>query len=93
MVVHHLLRNSMLPIVTLLGLNIAYVFAAPFGGALFVEEVFNLHGLGAELVTGTTRGDIPVVVGVIVVVTLVVIVCNFLVDVAYAWLDPRIRLN
>jgi peptide/nickel transport system permease protein len=92
-VVHHLLRNSMLPVVTLLGLNIAYVFAAPFGGALFVEEVFNLHGLGAELVTATTRGDIPVVVGVIVVVTLVVIVCNFLVDVAYAFLDPRIRLN
>jgi peptide/nickel transport system permease protein len=92
-VVHHLLRNSMLSVVTLLGLNIAYVFAAPWGGALFIEEVFNLHGLGAELVTATTRGDIPVVVGVVVVVTLVVIVCNFLVDVAYAWLDPRIRLS
>ncbi len=92
-VVHHLLRNSLLPVVTLFGLNIAYVFAAPWGGALFVEEVFNLHGLGAELVTASGRSDIPVVVGIVVVVTLVVIVCNFLVDVAYAFLDPRIRLN
>jgi peptide/nickel transport system permease protein len=88
-VVHHLLRNSMLPVVTLLGMNIALAL----GSALFVEEVFNLHGLGAELVTGTTRSDIPVVVGVIVVVTLAVIICNFVVDVAYVWLDPRIRLE
>ena len=88
-VVHHLLRNSMLPVVTLLGLNIAL----SLGSALFVEQVFNLHGLGAELVSGTRTGDIPVVVGVVVAITLVVIICNFLVDVAYAWIDPRIRLN
>jgi peptide/nickel transport system permease protein len=88
-VVHHLLRNSMLPVVTLLGLNIAL----SLGSALFIEEVFNLHGLGAELVTASTRGDVPVVVGVVVAITVVVIVCNFLVDVAYAWIDPRIRLT
>jgi peptide/nickel transport system permease protein len=87
--VHHVLRNSMLPVVTLLGLNIAY----SLGTVLFIEEVFNLHGLGAEMVGAATRGDVPVVVGIVVFVTLAVIVCNFLVDVAYAWLDPRIRLN
>jgi peptide/nickel transport system permease protein len=87
--VHHLLRNSMLPVVTLLGLNIALAL----GSALFIEVVFNLHGLGAELVAASTRSDIPVVVGVVVVITLAVIVCNFIVDVAYAWLDPRIRLD
>jgi peptide/nickel transport system permease protein len=88
-VVHHLLRNSMLPVVTLLGVQIALAL----GNALFVEEVFNLHGLGQEMVGASTRGDVPVVVGVVVSITLVVIVCNFLVDVAYAWIDPRIRLN
>jgi peptide/nickel transport system permease protein len=87
--VHHVLRNSMLPVVTLLGLNIAY----SLGTVLFIEEVFNLHGLGAEMVTAALRGDVPVVVGVVVFITLVVIVCNFIVDVAYAWLDPRIRLT
>jgi len=88
-VVHHVLRNSMLPIVTLFGLNIAYVL----GSVVFIEQVFNLHGLGSEIVTATLKSDIPVVVGVVVFVTLAVIVCNFLVDVAYAWLDPRIRLS
>jgi peptide/nickel transport system permease protein len=87
-VVHHLLRNSMLPVVTLLGMQIALAL----GGALFIEQVFNLHGLGAELVSATRTSDIPVVVGVTVFITLAVIVCNFIVDVAYAWLDPRIRL-
>jgi peptide/nickel transport system permease protein len=85
--VHHVLRNSMLPVVTLLGLNIAY----SLGTVLFIEEVFNLHGLGAEMVTAANRSDVPVVVGIVVFVTLVVIVSNFIVDVAYAWLDPRIR--
>jgi peptide/nickel transport system permease protein len=88
-VVHHLLRNSMLPVVTLLGMNIALAL----GGALFIEQVFNLHGLGAEMVSATRTSDIPVVVGVVVFITLAVIVCNFIVDVAYAWLDPRIRLE
>jgi peptide/nickel transport system permease protein len=88
-IVHHLLRNSMLPVVTLLGLQIAL----SLGNALFVEEVFNLHGLGAELVNAAHQDDIPVTVGVVVAVTLVVIVCNFIVDVAYAWIDPRIRLD
>jgi peptide/nickel transport system permease protein len=87
--VHHVLRNSMLPVVTLLGLNLAY----SLGTVLFIEEVFNLHGLGNEMVTAANRGDVPVVVGIVVFVTLVVIVSNFIVDVAYAWLDPRIRLT
>jgi len=78
----------MLPVVTLLGLNIALAL----GTALFVEPVFNLHGLGSELVGAANRGDIPVLVGVVVCITFAVIVCNFIVDVAYAWIDPRIRL-
>jgi peptide/nickel transport system permease protein len=55
--------------------------------------VFNLHGLGWELLDRTRADDVPVVVGIILFITLAVIVWNFIVDVAYAWLDPRIRLG
>ena len=87
--VHHILRNSMLPIVTMLGMDIALAL----GGAIFIERVFNLHGLGLELLDAANAGDVPLVVGVVVFVTVAVIVANFIVDVAYAWLDPRIRLG
>ena len=85
--VHHILRNSMLPVVTVLGMDIALAL----GGALFIERVFNLHGLGGELIISAQRDDVPVVVGVVVFITLAVIFFNFVVDVAYAFLDPRIR--
>jgi len=85
----HVLRNSMLPVVTILGMDIGLAL----GGAVFTETVFNLRGLGQELITSASRDDLPVVVGVVVFATLAVIVFNFLVDVAYAWLDPRIRLT
>jgi peptide/nickel transport system permease protein len=77
----------MLPVVTVLGMDIALAF----GAALFIEKVFNLHGLGSELIGAAQRDDVPVVVGCIVVITFAVILMNFIVDVAYAWLDPRIR--
>ncbi len=85
----HVLRNSLLPIVTVLGMDIALAF----GGAIFIEQAFNLHGLGSELIVSARRDDVPILVGVVVFITLVVIVVNFIVDVVYAWLDPRIRLG
>jgi peptide/nickel transport system permease protein len=85
----HVLRNSMLPVVTILGMDIGLAL----GGAVFTETVFNLRGLGQELISAANRDDLPVVVGVVVFATLAVIIFNFIVDVAYAWLDPRIRLT
>src|SRR5215475_9866584 len=84
---HHVLRNSLLPVVTILGMDLGLAV----GAAVFVESVFNLHGLGAELVTAALNQDLPLVVGIVLCTTIAVIVFNFLVDVAYAWLDPRIR--
>jgi peptide/nickel transport system permease protein len=88
-VVRHILRNSLLPVVTMLGMDVAYVL----GTVLFVERVFNLHGLGVEILDAVHTGDVPVIVGVVVFITVAVIVANFIVDIAYAWLDPRIRLG
>jgi peptide/nickel transport system permease protein len=88
-VIHHILRNSLLPVVTMLGMDVAYVL----GTVLFVERVYNLHGLGVEILDAVHTGDVPVIVGVVVFITVAVIVANFIVDIAYAWLDPRIRLG
>lgn len=87
--VHHVLRNSLLPIVTMLGMDISLAF----GSAVVIERVFNLHGLGWELLNRTHTYDVPVVVGIVLFITFAVIVCNFIVDLAYTWLDPRIRLT
>jgi peptide/nickel transport system permease protein len=84
----HVLRNSMLPVVTILGMDLGLAV----GAAIFTESVFNLHGLGAELVGAALNDDLPLVVGIVVAITIAVIAFNLLVDVAYAWLDPRIRL-
>lgn len=85
----HVLRNSMLPVITMLGMDIGL----SLGGAVFTETVFQLRGLGQQLVASAEHDDLPVVVGIVVLATLAVIVFNFLVDVVYAWLDPRIRLT
>jgi peptide/nickel transport system permease protein len=86
---HHVLRNSMLPVVTILGMDIGLAL----GGAIFTETIFNLHGLGQQLIASYNLLDLPVITGIVVFSTIAVIVFNFIVDVTYAFLDPRIRLS
>jgi peptide/nickel transport system permease protein len=88
-VIRHAFRNSLLPVVTMLGMDVGKALA----GAVFIENVFTLHGLGQELVIATNRDDVPVVVGIVVFASLAVIAANFLIDLAYTWLDPRVRLR
>ena len=85
----HILRNSMLPIVTILGLDIALAL----GGAVFTETIFNLPGLGRQVIVAYEKTDLPVIVGVVVFSTVVIILFNLIVDCLYAVLDPRIRLT
>jgi peptide/nickel transport system permease protein len=84
----HILRNALLPVATMLGMDIGLAF----GGAVFTETVFGLPGLGQTAVAGLNNYDIPTVEGVIVFATVAIIVFNLLVDLLYAWIDPRIRL-
>src|ERR671932_364347 len=84
----HILRHSMLPVVTMLGMDIGLAL----GGAVFTETVYSLPGLGKTAVSGLTNYDTPTVMGVIVFATLAIIVFNLVVDMLYAWIDPRIRL-
>jgi peptide/nickel transport system permease protein len=84
----HILRNAMLPIVTMLGMDIALAL----GGAVFTESVYSLPGLGRTSVQALFNYDTPTVQGVIVFATTAIIVFNLVVDLLYAWIDPRIRL-
>ncbi|WP_053208159.1 ABC transporter permease [Jiangella muralis] len=83
----HALRNAAIPVVTLVGL----VFIGLFSGAVFIENVFALPGIGRLAVQAANQHDLPVVQGVVVALTLVVIVTNLLVDLTYGWLNPKVR--
>ena len=83
----HVLRNSMAPVVTLLGLSLPYVFS----GALITEEVFNYPGMGLLFFQQAQKEDYPTLLGIIVVVALATVVGSLLADIAYAVLDPRVR--
>jgi peptide/nickel transport system permease protein len=85
----HILRNAMLPIVTILGMDIGILL----GGAIFTESVFGLPGLGKTAVTSLEGFDLPTVQGIVVFSTLAIIALNLIVDLLYAWIDPRIRLG
>ena len=85
----HVLRNALLPVVTMLGMDIGI----SLGGAIFTETVFQLPGLGQTAIIGISNQDLAIVQGVIVFATVAIIVFNLLVDLLYAWIDPRIRLT
>ncbi|HEY7962411.1 MAG TPA: ABC transporter permease [Solirubrobacteraceae bacterium] len=88
--VHHVLRNSLIPIVSLWGLDLAAVIG---GGAIVVESVFDLHGVGQYAAESIARLDVPPVLVVTLLVACAVVVLGVLVDILYALLDPRIRLS
>ena len=85
----HALKNSMIPVVTVLGLQIAGLFA----GSVIVETIFNLNGVGSYFLGALIRKDYQVVQTLTLYVGVVVILMNLAVDVSYAWLDPRIRYS
>jgi peptide/nickel transport system permease protein len=83
------LRNSSTTGLTMLGLQ----FVGLLGGSVVIEQVFALPGLGTLAVTNTTRGDLPLVMGVVVAAVAIVIAVNLLVDLVVAWLNPKARLR
>jgi len=88
-VIRHALANAMIPIVTVVGLELGGLLS----GAVIIETIFSLPGNGQLLVTAIFNRDFPVVQGLVVVIATVFILVNVLVDVVYALIDPRIRLG
>jgi peptide/nickel transport system permease protein len=87
--VRHVLRNSLIPVISLFGLDFAAVFG---GGALLTESVFNLHGVGQYAAESIQRLDVPPVLVVTMLGAFAVVLLSAVVDIVYAALDPRIRL-
>jgi len=85
----HVLRNAGGPALSLLGIQ----FIVMLGGAVVIEQVFSLPGVGQTAVSATLQGDIPLIMGVIVVTALIVLAINLLIDLIQGWLNPKVRLS
>jgi peptide/nickel transport system permease protein len=88
-VVRHALRNALMPVVTLIGLE----FSALFGGLIVTETVFNVPGLGQYVVTAIVNRDYPAAQGIALTLAAIIVLGSLAVDLLYAWLDPRTRLQ
>jgi oligopeptide transport system permease protein len=88
--VHHVLRNSLIPIITLWGLDFAAIIG---GGAILTESVFDIGGVGQYASDAIQSLDVPPVMAVTIFTAFFVVLFNTIVDIMYAWLDPRIRIG
>jgi peptide/nickel transport system permease protein len=86
-IMKHGLRASLTPIVTMFGMDVALLF----GGAVITETVFNWQGVGSWVIAATFNSNLPVVVAVVLLSAIIVVLMNLIVDIVYAYLDPRVR--
>ena len=86
-VYEHVLRSAAGPALSVLALQ----FIALIGGAVFIEQIFAIPGLGQIAVTATSQGDIPLVLGLVIIVTVLVVIVNLVVDLLQGWLNPKVR--
>lgn len=85
----HALKNSMLPVITIIGIEFAFLM----GGLVVTEQVFNLNGLGKLFVESVTNHDYALTQSLVMLVVTIFVLTNLLIDLCYAWLDPRIRYS
>ena len=83
----HALKNALLPVITVVGMNVG----SQMGGSVLTETVFSYPGLGVMLMNGIKQTDTPTILGCLVVMALCIGICNLLVDVLFAFIDPRIK--
>lgn len=85
----HVLKNGMIPVITFMGMILSDILA----GTVLIEQVFNIPGLGRQLLVGISRRDYPVIQGIVLYMAAVVITINFIVDILYQRIDPRVKLD
>lgn len=88
-VFHHALKNAMIPVITIIGMQLTLLVA----GTVIMESIFSLPGMGRYLLSAITQRDYPVIQGVNLIICTAIICLNFLVDLTYGFLDPRIRYS
>jgi peptide/nickel transport system permease protein len=85
-IVKHVVRNALIPVVTLMALQVPNVFA----GALITEQIFRVPGIGSLLINSIQSNDTPVIMAITFVFSCLVVIFNLVADLVYGWLDPRI---
>jgi len=88
-VIKHILKNSLIPVVTTLGPTFAFLVT----GSVIVEQVFNIPGIGRSFVTAVESYDYPMILGTTVLFSVVIAIANLVVDVLYVFIDPRVKLT
>jgi oligopeptide transport system permease protein len=88
-VIRHILKNSLIPVVTALGPTFAFLVT----GSVIVETVFNIPGIGRAFVVAVNSRDYPMILGTTILFSVVIAVANLVVDVLYVFIDPRVRLT
>jgi peptide/nickel transport system permease protein len=88
-IMKHVLRNSLIPVVTLLAIGLPTIFT----GAIVTEQIFRIQGVGELLITSLQRKDIPVVMAITFIAAVLIVLFNTMADIVYGALDPRIKLS
>ena len=88
-IMRHTIKNGLIPVITVIGLQVAFIF----GGSVLIETVFNINGIGRLVTQAVQNQDYQVVEAVTLILAIMVVVSNLIVDIAYGWLDPRIRYD
>ena len=88
-VIRHATKNALIPVVTVLGQEVAFLV----GGAVVIESIFGLPGLGRLLLDNIEFRDYPIVQGIVLLMAFAIVIINLVIDLSYAWLDPRIRYS
>jgi peptide/nickel transport system permease protein len=86
-VMRHIIKNSLIPVVTMLGMQVGFIF----GGSVLIETVFNIPGVGRLMRDGVFTQDYQIVQSGVLIISSIVVLANLLVDISYGWFDPRIR--
>jgi len=85
----HALKNAMIPVITVIGFRAAVAI----GSAIVVEQVFGISGAGKLLISSTLNGDFPMVQGGVMIIAVLIVIFNLLIDISYAWLNPKVRIS
>ncbi|MBA7614976.1 Glutathione transport system permease protein GsiC [subsurface metagenome] len=88
-ITRHTIKNALIPVITVLGLQVAFIF----GGAVLIETVFNIPGIGRLMTQSVMQQDFQVIQAGTLIIAMVVVLSNLVVDISYGWLDPRIRYD
>ena len=87
MIFRHALKNALIPVITIIGLQVRIIV----GGSVVIERIFNIPGIGALLIRAITERDYFIIQACVLVISLVTVGCNFIVDLLYGVVDPRVR--